>query len=124
MSSQPPVPPQPVEPSARADVEDVVEKVTHSPLMSLLAIILAIVGGVLMGWSFLTGIGEAIRPLSQHNSLWIALFFVGTGIDLVGVILAIIGILRRAHRTLSVVGVVLALVPGLVVLVIAALRFL
>jgi hypothetical protein len=118
--------PQPAEPStgAETDVEDVVEKVTHSPLMSLLAIILAIVGGVLMGWSFLTGIAEAIRPLSQHDSLWIALFFIGTGIDLVGIILAIIGIVRRAHRALSIVGVVLALVPGLVVLVIAALRFL
>ncbi len=106
------------------DIEDVVEKVTHSPLMSVLAIILAIVGGVLMGWTFLSGIAEALRPLSQHTSLWIALFFVGTGIDLVGIVLAIIGILRRAHRALSIVGIVLALVPGLVVLVIAALRFL
>lgn len=106
------------------DAEDVVEKVTHSPLMSLIAIALAIVGGVLMGWSFLSGIAEALRPLSAHHSGWIALFFVGTGIDLVGIVLAIIGILRRAHRALSIVGIVLALVPGLVVLVVAALRFL
>jgi hypothetical protein len=114
--------PQPSEPPA--DVDEVVEKVVHSPLLSLLAIALAVVGGFLMGWSFLTGIAEALRPLSQHDSLWIALFFIGTGLDLVAIILAIVGILRRAHRALSVVGVVLALLPGLVVLVIAALRFL
>jgi len=104
--------------------DEVVEKVVHSPLLSLLAILLAIVGGFLMGWSFLSGIADALRPLAQHNSLWIALFFVGTGLDIVAIVFGIVGILRRAHRTLSVVALVLALVPGLIVLVIAALRFL
>jgi len=120
MSSTQPAP----QTGSETDIDDVVERVTHSPLLSLLAIALAVVGGFLMGWSFLTGIAEAVRPLSQHNSLWIALFFVGTGLDIVAIILAIVGILRRAHRALSIVGVVLALVPGLIVLVIAALRFL
>jgi hypothetical protein len=105
-------------------VDDAVEKVVHSPLLSLLAIALAVVGGFLMGWSFLTGIAEALKPLSPHNSVWIAVFFIGTGLDIVAIILGVVGILRRAHRVLSIVALVLALVPGLVDLVIAALRFL
>ncbi len=99
------------------------EKITHSPLPSLIAILLAIVGGVLMGWSFLSGIGEAIRSVG-HNSSWIALFFIGAGLDVVAIVFGIVGILRRAHRRLSVVALVLVLAPGLVVLVIAALRYL
>jgi predicted MFS family arabinose efflux permease len=104
-------------------VDDVVEKVTHSPITSVLAIVLAVVGGVLMGWSFLTGIAEALRT-PHPDSIWIALFFIGAGLDIVAIVLALIGIIRRAHRVLSIAAVVLALVPGLLVLVIAALRFL
>jgi predicted MFS family arabinose efflux permease len=104
-------------------VDEVVEKVTHSPITSVLAIILAVVGGALMGWSFLTGIAEAIRT-PHPDSIWIALFFIGAGLDIVAIVLALVGIIRRAHRVLSIVAVVLALVPGLIVLVIAALRFL
>ena len=104
-------------------VDEVVEKITHSPITSVLAIILAVVGGALMGWSFLTGIGQAVR-MPHPDSIWIALFFIGVGLDIVAIVLALIGIIRRAHRLLSVVAVVLALVPGLIVLVVAALRFL
>ncbi len=104
-------------------LDETIEKVRHSPLLSLLAIVLAIVAGVLMGWSFLTGIDEALHAATR-NSLRIALFFVGAGLDVVAIIFGLVGILRRAHRTLSVLGLVLALLPGLVVLVIAALEFL
>ena len=54
-------------------------KKKHSPLLSLLAIALAIVGGVLIGYSFLTGITSELDPKVAHNSLYIALFFIGLG---------------------------------------------
>lgn len=99
-------------------------KKKHSPLLSLLAILLAVVGGALMGWSFLTGIASALDAGDGHSSLYIALFFVGAGLDIVAVVFGIVGIIRRAHRTLSILGLVLSLLPGLVITVIAALTFL
>lgn len=99
-------------------------KKKHSPLLSLLAILLAVVGGALMGWSFLAGIASALDAGSGHGSQYIAVFFIGAGLDIVAIVFAIIGILRRAHRLLSVVALVLSLLPGLVVTVLAALAFL
>ena len=55
-------------------------KTKRSPLLSLLAIALAIVGGFLSGWSFLTGLAYLLDPRTTHSSLYIALFFVGLGI--------------------------------------------
>jgi hypothetical protein len=99
-------------------------KKKRSPLLSLLAIALAIVGGFLSGWSFLTGLAYLLDPTTSHSSLYIAVFFIGLGIVIVGIVFALVGIVRRAHRTLSLVALVLSMLPSFVVLVIAALRFL
>ena len=111
----------PVKPDA-APGSDAKKK--HSPLLSLLAILLALVGGFLIGWSFLTGVTAELDPQVAHSSLYIALFFVGLGIVIVGIVFALVGIVRRAHRTISLVALVLSMLPSFVVLVIAALKFL
>ena len=103
---------------------DTPAKKKHSPLLSLLAILLALVGGFLIGWSFVTGITNELDTKTAHSSLYIALFFVGLGILIVGIVFALVGIIRRAHRTLSLIALVLSMLPSLVVLVIAALLFL
>lgn len=100
------------------------EKKKHSPLLSLLAILLAIVGGFLIGYSFLSGITAELDPKIEHSSLYIALFFIGLGIVIVGIVFALVGIVRRAHRSISLIGLVLSMLPSFVVLVIAALKFL
>ena len=99
-------------------------KKKRSPLLSLLAIALAIVGGFLSGWSFLTGLGYLLDPKTTHSSVYIALFFVGLGILIVGIVFALVGIIRRAHLTLSLIALVLSMLPSVVVLVIAALLYL
>ena len=105
-----------------ASAEDAKKK--HSPLLSLLAILLALVGGFLIGWSFLTGVTNELDTTTEHSSLYIALFFIGLGIVIVGIVFALVGIVRRAHRTVSLVALVLSMLPSFVVLVIAALKFL
>ncbi len=97
---------------------------TYSPLLSVLAIVLALVGGILMGWSFLTGLGHLLDPKTAQSSLYIALLFVGLGIVIVGIVFALVGIIRHAHRTVSLIALVLSMLPSFVVLVIAALLFL
>jgi hypothetical protein len=111
----------PVKPDAAGE-PTIIKK--HSRLLSVLAILLALVGGGLMGWSFLAGIAAALDAGSGHSSLYIALFFIGAGLDIVAIVFALIGILRRAYRRVSVVALVLSLLPGLVVIVVAALAFL
>jgi hypothetical protein len=96
----------------------------HSPLLSLLAILLALVGGFLIGYAFLTGVANQFSTTSDHSSIYIALFFIGLGIVIVGIVFALVGIIRRAHRVLSLVALVLSMLPSFIVLVIAALLFL
>ena len=101
-----------------------VAKKKRSPLIPVLAILLALVGGFLIGYSFLTGVANQFDPSGSHNTLYIALFFVGLGIVIVGIVFALVSIIRRAYRGLSLVALVLSMLPSFVVLVIAALLFL
>jgi len=112
---------EPAQPDAAAAVQ---AKKRPSPLLSALAIVLALVGGFLIGYSFLSGVANQFDLQSTHSSLYIALFFVGLGIVIVGIVFALVGIVRRAHRVLSLVALVLSMLPSFVVLVIAALLFL
>ena len=100
------------------------EKKKHSPRNSLIAIALALVGGTALGWSFLAGLANKFDTTAQHSSVYLALFFVGLGILLVGIVFALYGIIRRAQLFLSVLAIVLSMLPAVVVLVIAALLFL
>jgi len=109
-------------PRAESDAGVVAKK--PSPLLSVVAILLALVGGFLIGFSFLTGVANQFDPSGTRSSLYIALFFVGLGIVIVGIVFALVGIIRRAHRGLSLVALVLSMLPSFVVLVIAALAFL
>ena len=110
--------------SAIPDSAASVAKKRRSPLIPILAILLALVGGFLIGFSFLTGVANQFDPSGTRSSLYIALFFVGLGIVIVGIVFALVGIIRRAHRGLSLVALVLSMLPSFVVLVIAALAFL
>jgi len=98
-------------------------KKKHSPLLSLLAIALAIVGGFLTGWSFLAGLHDIIQTIHSHNSLYIAVFFVGLGMLIVGLVFAVVGLLRRAQLILSIVAIILLMLPSVVVLTIATLQY-
>jgi hypothetical protein len=99
-------------------------KKKHSPLLSLLAIALAIVGGFLNGWSFLTGLHQIIDLNKPADSIYIALFFVGLGILIVGIVFALVGLVRRAQLILSIIALILSMLPSVVVLTIAALLYL
>jgi hypothetical protein len=119
MSSADPAVPIPVDASLETP-----EKNKRSPLLSILSILLALVGGFLIGYSFLSGVTAELDPNVAHSSIYIALFFVGLGIVMVGITFALVGIVRRAFRGLSLVALVLSMLPSFVVLVIAALLFL
>ena len=114
----------PAVPDAAATAPGKRARTKHSPLLALLSILLGIVGTVLIGWSFLTGISAALDGASDGTSVYVALFFIGVGLVLVAIVFAIVGLVRRAQLTLSIIGLIVALLPALLVLVIAALAFL
>ncbi|MFC5503564.1 hypothetical protein ACFPJ4_15050 [Lysinimonas soli] len=122
MSTPDPAVPHPA--SARGATSTTPVKKKHSPLPSLVAILLALVGGGVTGWSFIAGITDALDTKTAPTSIYIALFFVGVGLLIVAIAFALTGIIRRAQLTLSVTALVLSVLPSLVVLVIAALLFL
>ena len=111
-------------PAPDPDATATVAMKKRSPLIPVLAILLALVGGFLIGYSFLTGVANQFDPSGSHSSLYIALFFVGLGIVIVGIVFALVSIIRRAYRGLSLVALGLSMLPSFVVLVIAALLFL
>lgn len=113
-----------VDPTPPADELGKSAKKKRSPRLSIIAILLALVGGFLIGYSFLSGITSALDPNVAHQSIYIALFFVGLGIVIVGIVFALVGIVRRSYRGLSLVALVLTMLPSVVVLVLAALLFL
>lgn len=86
----------------------------------LVGVIAAIVGGSMMGASFvavsstfLTG-GDTSGILPLQIAFW-----VGTALVLIGLVLGIAGLVARRHRVLSAVTIIITLWPtvGLVILV-------
>ena len=116
--------PQPTTPPARRPGAPTGKAPAKSPLFALVAILLGVIGAALMAYSFLTGISVALDGSSGGSSIYIALFFIGVGLAVVGLVFSLVGLARSIHRALSVIGLIVALLPGLVVLVIAALLFL
>jgi hypothetical protein len=110
------------EPSPLGDTPDEkVAKRRHSPTSALIAVAVAIVASVLMGYSFLTGLDLSVAAEGDPgSSLYIALFFIAVGLAIVSVVIGVIGLLRRAHRLLSILALVLVVAGALTVLVIAA----
>jgi len=94
------------------------EAVERSGLLPpLLAIGLAVVGTTMMIWTFARIIelalgGQGTLPLQL-------LFFAGAGLDLVALAIAVVGIVRGRRRGLSWVALGFALVPIVLVALVA-----
>ncbi|MAT17699.1 MAG: hypothetical protein CMF56_03925 [Leifsonia sp.] len=81
-----------------------------APLLPpLLAMLLAVIGTSTMLWTFVEIIDLA---LGGGGTLGLSiLFFLGAGIDLVALVIAVIGIVRGRRRGLSFIALGFALVP-------------
>lgn len=91
-------------------MSDTLEASGRAPLLPpLLAILLAVIGTTIMLWTFVTIIDLA---LGGGGALALSvLFFVGAAIDLAGLVIAVVGIVRGRRRGLSGVALAFALVP-------------
>jgi hypothetical protein len=92
----------------------------RSIVPAIIGILLAVGAIALMYVSFTNGISAALSGSEGDNALFIALFFIGAGVAVIAAIIGIVGLVRGGHRILSSLTVLIALIPGIAILL---LRF-
>lgn len=92
--------------------------------IAITALVLAVVGGAVGYFGFVSGIDFALNGSGRGPGSSIIIFFAGTAIMLAAVILAVVALLRRGAKVISTIALVVALLPiaGLLVIALAARR--
>lgn len=92
--------------------------------VSLVSLVLAVVGLGLAIWGFVSGIDATLNSVAHGPSTSIVIFFVGSAVLVVALILAIIGLVRSHEKMVPSIALVVSLIPiaGLVVFVLAYRR--
>jgi len=87
---------------------------------ALVALVLAIVGAGLGFGGFISGVDAALD--GRFSDASIVIFYVGTGLLVAAVVLAILGLLRTGAKVLSTIALAVALIPiaGLIVAALGA----
>jgi hypothetical protein len=92
--------------------------------IAITALVLAVVGGVVGYFGFVSGIDFALNGSGRGPGSSIIIFFAGAGIMLAAVILAVIALLRGGAKVIATIALVVALLPiaGLIVTALASRR--
>ncbi len=92
--------------------------------VAITALVLAIVGGAVGYFGFVSGIDYALNGSGGGPGSSIIIFYVGAAIELVAVVLAILALIRTTAKVLSTIALVIGLLPvaGLVVAVLSLRR--
>jgi hypothetical protein len=90
---------------------------------AVIAVLLAVLGALAMGWSFVNGVNAALDSGGSGATPYVVTFLVAAAAVLVAIVLGIVGLVRGRSRVLSVIAIVIGLVPvvGVIVLRIAAI---
>jgi len=82
----------------------------------VIGLLLALLGTVLMAFSFVNGISAALDGSSEGAGGYVALFLLGMVLVLVTLVLAIFRLIRGSARVLSLLTVIVAAVPIITIL--------
>ncbi len=97
-----------------------IETITKGPRQrSWVALGAAIVGTLLAVGGFYGSIIAALVDSGSGAGITLVLFFVGLALDLAAIVLAIVTLVRNGRRRLPVVAIAVALVPALVIALLA-----
>ncbi len=86
--------------------------------VALVSLTLAVVGVGLAIWGFVSGIDAALNGAGAIGTS-IVIFFVGSGILVVALVLAIIGLVRSQVKTVPTIALAVCLIPIAAIIVIA-----
>jgi hypothetical protein len=90
------------------------ERRSYAP--AVIGILLAVGAIALMYFSFVNGINAALDGSDGNSALFIALFIIGGGVAVIAAVIGIVGLVRGGHRILSAITVLIALIPGVAIL--------
>lgn len=76
-----------------------------------IAIAFAVAGAAIQAWSFINGILAALDGGGRGAAPYEFVYFAGTALVLVALVMSIVGIVRRRARGLWVVALVISLLP-------------
>ena len=87
--------------------------------LAITAVVLAVVGAAIGYWGFVSGIDYALNGSGGGPGPSIIVFFVGAGLSIAAIVLAIVGLVRSSRKALPTVALALGLLPiaGLLVAV-------
>lgn len=86
--------------------------------VALVSLTLAVVGVGLAVWGFVSGIDATLNGAGAIGTS-IVIFYVGSGVLLVALVLAIIGLVRSRAKTVPTIALLVCLIPIAVIIVIA-----
>jgi hypothetical protein len=86
--------------------------------VSLVSLTLAVVGVGLAIWGFVSGIDATLNGAGAIGTS-IVIFYVGSGVLLVALVLGIIGLVRSQAKTVPTIALALCLIPIAAIIVIA-----
>lgn len=86
--------------------------------VALVSLTLAVVGVGLAIWGFVAGIDETLNGAGAIGTS-IVIFYVGSAVLLVALVLAIIGLVRSESKTVPTVALAVCLIPLAAIIVIA-----
>ncbi len=87
--------------------------------ISLVSLVLAIVGVGLAIWGFVSGIDAALDGSGNGPETSIVVFYVGSALLIVSVVLAITGLVRSFEKVIPTAALVVSTLPVAVIIVIA-----
>lgn len=92
--------------------------------LSLVALALAVVGAAVGFWGFVSGIDYALNGSGSGPGPSLIVFFVGAGIVVASLVLAIIALVRSSAKMMPTIALAVGLLPiaGLLVVVLANRR--
>jgi hypothetical protein len=90
-----------------------------SPLRALITLLAVMVGVLVMFYSFTEGISAALDGSGSGSILWQVVFLVALIIVIASVVFAIVSLVRKRSRILSVITIVIGLIPIGVVIALA-----
>lgn len=99
-----------------SDVESPAERAYSR--VALVSLTLAVVGVGLAIWGFVSGIDATLNGAGTIG-LSIVIFYVGSGVLLVALVLAIIGLVRSQAKTVPTIALAVCLIPIAAIIVIA-----
>jgi len=89
--------------------------IQKQPTRGVVGLVLAVVGVVLMSWSFVSGISAALDGSGSGAMPYEILFIAAAALVLAALVIAVVNLVRGRSRVIAVVTIVVAVIPAVAI---------